>query len=69
MKHAKEKKDFIDPAITSAVGLFVFRSVAQAVIGWLGLEFLKKYFKKTKIGQNNENTYGTISREKPTEKT
>lgn len=38
-----KKKDFIDPATLSAVGVFTFKAAAQAIIGWLGLEAFRAY--------------------------
>jgi hypothetical protein len=61
LKNPDLKKEFVDPVTASSIGLFVLRSVAQAVIGWLGLEFLKKYFKKNKTGQKDEEINEKIS--------
>ena len=37
----KKNKDFIDPVTTSVLCGFVFKSVSQAVVGWIGLNFFK----------------------------
>lgn len=50
----KDKKDFLDPVTASAVSFFAFRSFAQAVIGWLGVEFLKFNWRKGKEWYKNE---------------
>lgn len=48
MTEPQENKEFIDPATASAVGAFAIRSIAQAIIGWIGLEFFRKSLKKLK---------------------
>lgn len=57
-----DKKEFVDPATASFVGGFVVRSIAQAIIGWLGLE----YFKKIISWFKNEHPTEKISGEKQT---
>lgn len=42
-----KRKKYIDPLVVS-VGCFTFKSVAQAVIGWIGLEAMKKSWKTAK---------------------
>lgn len=42
MTDKKDSKEFVDPATASALCVFAIKSIAQAIIGWLGLEFFKK---------------------------
>ena len=61
MNKSYNKKDCIDPATTSAIGIFLFKSVAQALVGWMSLEFFKKYFNYFGNRQNNHaNTDGHL---------
>jgi hypothetical protein len=64
----KQEKNFIDPATAATIGSFVFKSIAQAVVGWLGLEFFKNSLNRIKGNNEKPDTQG-VSQEKPTEKT
>lgn len=43
-----KKKKFVDPATVVYVGNFAFKSIAQAVVGWVGLEGVKAGWEKSK---------------------
>ena len=66
----KQKKNFLDPALTYSLTAFTVRAVAQSIVGWMGLEFFKAGIKKTKEWCDDEksNSQG-ISEKKPEEKT
>ena len=68
MTEPRDQKEFIDPATATAVAGFTIRSIAQAIIGWVGLEFFKKYLNKFKNWRNkNENSNESVFGEKPPE--
>ncbi len=40
-----KKKEFVDPALVSAVGGFAFKAILQAIVGYLSLEVFKPFWK------------------------
>lgn len=71
-KEQESKKNFVDPALASSIGFFAFKSVAQAVVGWIGLEAVKSGWEKSKNwfgGKNGSSDPQRVSQEKSTEKT
>jgi hypothetical protein len=68
VSNLENKKDCIDPATTSAIGVFLFKSVAQAFVGWISLEFFKKYFNYFGNRQKNHaDTDGKFPDKNPSE--
>lgn len=66
----KQKKNFVDPTLAYAVGIFTVRAILQSVVGWMGLEFFKVALNKAKGWfANGKSTDERISEEKSTEKT
>ena len=63
----KKNKDFIDPVTTSVLCGFVFKSVSQAVVGWIGLNFFKNILNRFNCKDGKPNDH-RVSQEKSAEK-
>lgn len=66
----KDQKEFLNPATTAAVGTFgwfALKAVAQAIIGWIGLNYylkIRNWFRRKKGKKDDEGTSEEISTEK-----
>lgn len=65
-----DKKEFLDPATTTvvaSVGWFTFKAVAQAILGWIGINYYQKFrrwlskkWKKRKGEDSDDSDQGNI---------
>ena len=70
IKEVEDQKEFLDPATTAAVstfGWFALKAIAQAVIGWIGLNYylkIRNWFRRKKGKDDDKETSEEISTEK-----
>lgn len=60
----KKEKECIDPATLTAVGGFLGMAILQSIVGWIGLNFFKKFINKIKSifgGKTDESSAQEIS--------